>query len=73
MNRNESIRTMRLYLRPLAPDDRDAVTDLLTDTAVAQTYMLPEFSCKEEAYPLFARLCALSADPTRFVRGIAKD
>lgn len=71
MNPDECIRTPRLCLRPLLPGDRDAVTDLLTDAAVAQTYMLPVFAAREEAYPLFARLCALSADPARFVRGIA--
>ena len=71
MNPDECIRTPRVCLRPLVPRDRDAVTDLLTDAAVAQTYMLPVFAAREEAYPLFARLCALSADPARFVRGIA--
>lgn len=73
MDPNESIYTPRLCLRHLVPQDRDAVTDLLTDASVARTYMLPAFSAREEAFPLFERLRALSADPARFVRGIDRN
>jgi len=32
--------------------------------------MLPDFETREDALPLFHRLCDLSRDPGRFVRGI---
>lgn len=59
-----------VFLRPISPHDREAVLDILTNTCVKQTYMLPDFSCQEDAVPLFQRLVALSADPDRYVRGI---
>ena len=63
----------QVCLRPFVPADRAAMLELLTDAAVAKTYMLPVFSAREEAAPLFERLLALSQDAARFVRCIEKD
>lgn len=63
----------QVCLRPFVPADRAAMLELLTDAAVAKTYMLPVFSAREEAVPLFERLLALSQDAARFVRCIEKD
>ena len=63
-------KTSRLHIRPLREADAEAVIDLLTNAQVAQTYMLPDFGCREEAYPLFQRLLALSRDTGRYVAGI---
>ena len=50
--------------------DEANMLDLLTSDAVAETFMLPEFCSREEAKPLFRRLCEMSADPQKFVYGI---
>ena len=63
----------QVCLRAFVPADRAAMLELLTDAAVAKTYMLPVFSAREEAVPLFERLLALSQDAARFVRCIEKD
>ena len=67
------IQTERLVLRPMSPDDADAVVALLTDAEVGKSYMLPDFETPQQAYKLFDRLCALSKDEFRFVRGIYLD
>ena len=60
-----------LTLRTFRIEDQQRVLDMLTDTAVNQTYMLPDFEKKEDALPLFHRLRALSLDGSHFVRCIA--
>lgn len=62
-----------LHLSSLTEADREAMLDMLTDDCIRQTYMLPDFPSREDAVPLFQRLVALSADPSRFVRGIYAD
>ena len=44
--------------------------DLFLNSDVRKTYMLPEFSSREEALPLFRRFQILSADTLRTVYGI---
>lgn len=65
--------TERLEVKCLSPQDREAVIDLLTDDQVKQFYMVPEFSSREEAVPLFERLQQLSAGEERLVAGIFLD
>ena len=65
--------TKRLQIKPIAPEDKEAVLDLLTDETVAKTYMLPEYTCRAEAEPLFRRLVALSEDSSRYVAGVYLD
>ena len=67
------IRTERLHIQPMSEADAEAVLDLLTDETVKRTYMLPDFGTREQAMPLFCRLCSLSLDESRFVRGIYLD
>ena len=62
-----------ITLRPFAPDDAEAVMDMLMDDRVKQTYMVPDFASREKAKPLFDRLMALSHDESRFVRAISAD
>lgn len=62
--------TERLNVKPLSDADRKAVIDLLTDDAVKQTYMVPDFHTREEAAKLFERLKALSSLDNRYVAGI---
>lgn len=62
--------TQRLEIRPIAPEDREAVLDLLMDETVGKTYMLPEYRDRQNAVPLFERLVLLSADESRYVAGV---
>lgn len=63
-------KTQRLEIRPMTQADREQILDLLTDATVAKTYMLPEFTGREAAEPLFHRLVALSGDESRYVAGV---
>ena len=65
-----NFRTQRLEVKYLSVKDREAVIDLLTDDQVKKFYMLPDFSAREEAVPLFERLTALSLGEDRLVAGI---
>lgn len=62
--------TQRLEIRPIAPEDREAVLDLLMDETVGKTYMLPEYRDRQNAVPLFERLVLLSEDESRYVAGV---
>ena len=52
--------TDRLEIKPISPEDKESVLDLLTDETVGKTYMLPQYKSRAEAEPLFLRLVALS-------------
>jgi len=62
--------TDRLEVRPFMACDRDNVINLFMDPVVKQTYMLPDFSAREEAGKLFERLMDLSQKEGRYVAGI---
>ena len=62
---------MNIILRPLLATDLESILDVLTDTTVKQTYMLPDFDKREDATPLFERLMTLSTDTKHYVRCIA--
>lgn len=62
--------TKRLEVRHISDGDREAVIDLLTDHQVKQTYMVPDFTSREEAAKLFVRLKDLSHQEDRYVSGI---
>ena len=65
-----NFKTERLEIKNLSDKDREAVIDLLTDDQVKKFYMLPDFSSREEATPLFERLRQLSVGEDRLVAGI---
>jgi len=65
--------TARLEVRPMNINDREAILDLLTDETVGKTYMLPEYSNREDAEPLFRRLVELSREESRYVAGVYLD
>ena len=64
------IRSAQLCLRALEDRDQDDMIQLLTNKAVAKTYMLPDFPNREAAVALFERLQRLSQAEDRFVYGI---
>ena len=63
-------KTKRLEVKPISNADREAVIDLVTDNFVKQTYMLPDFTSREDAISLFERLRNLSQGDDRLVGGI---
>lgn len=58
-------------LRQFQTDDMARMLEILTDNRVNKTYMLPDFTTKEDAIPLFDRLYGLSPEKDRYVRCIA--
>lgn len=62
-----------IHLRVLTADDEPVMLTILTDNHIKQTYMLPDFSNKQDASPLFHRLMELSQDERYYVRGILRD
>ena len=64
------IKTPRLELKPIAQDSLEALTDLLTDKVVTKTYMVPEFSSREDARKLSRRLIDLSTQEEKRLAGI---
>ena len=65
--------TKRLQIKPITPEDREDVLDLVTDSTVGKTYMFPEYQTREAAEPLFQRLVELSKDDSRYVAGVYLD
>lgn len=59
-----------MKLRKITAADESAMLELLTNDAIKQTYMLPDYAKKEDALPLFRRLMELSQEEAHFVRGI---
>ena len=68
--RSSTIKTERLTLHGLNVSDAENMIDILTNEEVALTYMLPKFTCREEAYKLFERIMNLSNSEDKFVYGI---
>jgi len=60
----------KISLNTISAADETIMLDILTNNIVKQTYMLPDYECREDAIPLFHRLITLSMDQTRYVRGI---
>ena len=67
------MKTQTIFLNTIKEVDEAMMLDILTDSLIKQTYMLPDFERREDAIPLFNRLAALSRDPTHYVRGIYRE
>lgn len=50
------IETERLVLKPLTDSDRDNMIELLTNSEIKKTYMLPDFENEEQVEKLFQRI-----------------
>ena len=62
-----------IILRPILPEDRERMLDILTSSQVSRTYMLPDFTDRDAAIPMFRRLLEMSKDTSKYVRAIAVD
>ena len=59
-----------MELNVMTEAQQEEALQILTSRQISQTYMLPDFESTEAAIPLFRRLCDLSREEGRFVRGI---
>ena len=71
--RSETIKTQRLLLAPVTDKDRESVLDILLDEEVGKTYMVPEFSCREDAVRIFEVFKRISHEHDRLVYGVFLD
>ena len=62
-----------MKLRILTDSDEAVLLELLTNDRIRETYMLPDFSQREDAIPLARRLMQLSREKNRFVRGMEEN
>lgn len=71
--RMKNMENQNICLKQIEDRTEATMLEILTSDIVKQTYMLPDFSCREDAIPLFRRLVNLSTDETRYMRGIYCD
>lgn len=67
------LKTNRLELHPFEDIDLENALAIFYNEDVKKTYMLPDFSTRENAVALFERLKRLSENMNRFVYGIYLD
>ncbi|MGN0427580.1 MAG: GNAT family N-acetyltransferase [Agathobacter sp.] len=60
IEKKEVICSERLMIRPYRTTDRDRLVEILTNTEIAKTFMIPEYETKAEYYELADKLIAYS-------------
>lgn len=68
--RKEQLVTDRLALKPIEEKDKKDFMEIVKDSQVKKTYMLPDFSSEEEEEKFFKKLRDFSLDKERFVYGV---
>ena len=68
--KREKLQTQQLVLKPFEECDRQPMVEILFDKEIKKTYMLPDFTERKQAEPLFERLMASSKSDERFLYGI---
>lgn len=64
------MKNQNIFLKPITLESEENMLDILTSDIVNRYYMLPDFTRREDAIPLFQKLINLSMDKKRYVRGI---
>ena len=64
------IHTNRLVIKPYCDQDQESMIELLTNEGVKKTFMIPDFSCKEQAIAMFLKLKDMSSSEEHYERGI---
>ena len=64
------LETHRLRLQPILRESLDDLVELLTDSIVKQTYMVPDFADRQAAVALAQRIMAMSERKAKLVAGI---
>lgn len=67
------LKTKRLILRSFSDADLEAAIEILDNDEIKQTFMLPDFSCRQEIIAMFNFLKNRSFDNDHFVYGIYLD
>ena len=67
------LRTKRLLIRPFLAEDEEIMLRLLTDSKIKETFMIPDFDCREQVLRLFLRYQDLSLSPDRIAGAIVLD
>ena len=68
--RKEQLSSSRLILKPIEENDKFDFLEIVKDSLVKKSYMLPDFTSKEEEDKFFNRIADLSRKKERFVYGI---
>lgn len=71
LERNLTLNSKRLTLRPFAEEDYPAVKEMFLDPKIFATYMIPDFPDEEAIKMLFTRFKSASEKPEHFVYAIA--
>lgn len=69
-NKTPIIHTERLCLHAIADNDADDVIALLTNEIICKTFMVPDFTSREDELKMFEVLKRLSSSNEHFVYGI---
>jgi RimJ/RimL family protein N-acetyltransferase len=64
------IQTKRLIIKPFSEEDAEAIFHIMTNESVKQTYLVPDFTSKEQGLKTANRLIALSHDSKHCVLGV---
>lgn len=64
------IKTERLILKPYSDKDRDAMIDLLTNSKIKKTFMIPELETEEKRIKMFNKIKSRSVSDEHYEAGI---
>ena len=73
LERNLTLKSKRLTLRPFAEEDYPAVKEMFLDPKIYATYMIPNFPDEEAIIKLFNSFKSASEKPGHFVYAIANE
>lgn len=73
LERNLTLKSKRLTLRPFAEEDYSAAKEMFLDPKVFATYMIPDFPDEEAIRRLFTSFKNASLKPEHFVYAISGD
>ncbi|BCN30825.1 GNAT family N-acetyltransferase [Anaeromicropila herbilytica] len=67
---NKMLETNRLVIKPYQDTDQSAMIELLTNSKIKETFMIPDFQTEEDAVRMFKKLQAFSYSEDHYERGI---
>lgn len=67
---NKMIKTDRLEIKPFREIDRSNMAELLMNSEIKKTFMIPDFKTREEMFQMIERLREFSLSDNHFCRGI---
>jgi len=67
------ITTRRLVLKPYSDKDQENMIELLTNEKIKETFIIPDFSTRDEAVAMFKKLQAFSCSENHYELGIYKN